>query len=158
MSALSHTREDLAAHARRSCHAHKGTSGRHCRIKGSFLCLLHSKLSQCEGTYFIYVVERVAFEGRFDGKLEAMLGHARHNKCLNGLCCLIALQLEECLDMDNLTTNGQNPGSHPCLVTLFAFLLWAQRMMADGRGEGRKPMLFTGDDIPRFDHEIDDLE
>ena len=77
----------------------------------------------------------------------------RESGRLNGLRCLIALQLKEFPNMNDPTTDGQDSGSHPYLITLFMFLLRGLRMMGDRRGEGCRPT-FSGCGFPRFDYEI----
>ena len=125
-------------------------------ILGAYL--LQAKLSQWSSTYFVYVVECVTFKGAYNSELKAVLGHTRHNQCSESLSGLMRPKLEEWINMDHLAANCQDPCSHPYFITLFTLVLQEFWIMFDRRGEGGELMLFMRNDVPCFNHEINDLQ
>ena len=119
---------------------------------------MYLQLSQCSSTYFADIVKSVAFEGLCDCEFETLLGHTRYNQRLDGVLCLVRMNLEDRLDMYNLTTNDQKPCRRPRLTALLAFALRALLMMIDRRGNSGKLVLFVKDNIVCFDYEVNDIQ
>ena len=87
---------------------------RRCRtIKLVYQYLWKANLVQRGSTHFMYIIERIPSKNPRFSKPEALVWHTRNHLSMDCIDRFVRFQTEQGIDVNNLTTNVQDPCGHP---------------------------------------------